>query len=457
MQSALSQLRSWKFDHKNEDVRGWAVTNADGRVVGKVGDLIVDTGSRHVTHVVLDGGRQIPAHDLLVGDHVLTMGNGAPPKRAALAAVPAVEKKVAAPVRPAQPMPTRVVSTVPTVADLVIPIVEESFEVGTRRLNAGGYHVESHIVEKPFDEDIRLRDEAVRLERRKVDQPLTAAEANDRFREGMVEVTAKSEYPIVEKRSHIVEEVVVTRGGSARPVQVRENLRRTAVEMEDLPKGKPPVAEVKERAVAAATRGAVDPNTTVIPIVDEDMSIAKRQYDAGGVRVTTRIDTRPVEKTVTVREEHVTVQRRNVDRAIGADEDAFRDRAFDVAAFNEEPILTKSARIVEEVRIHKDATERVEHIHDTLRHTDVNVAELPVALEGSPYEAHYRKHFHEKGLKYNDVNRAYRFGEDLRRSAPTQDWTVLESAARQRWETVYPNTWATYLPAIRAGWERRIS
>ena len=61
MQGALTQLRSWKLDHKNEDIRGWALRDPDGHVLGTVGELIVDTDSKHVTQVVLGDGKRYAA------------------------------------------------------------------------------------------------------------------------------------------------------------------------------------------------------------------------------------------------------------------------------------------------------------------------------------------------------------------------------------------------------------
>ena len=54
-----------------------------------------------------------------------------------------------------------------------------------------------------------------------------------------------------------------------------------------------------------------------------------------------------------------------------------RDRTDDLHAIAEEPVVCKHAHIVEEIRVHKDRTERVHQIPDTLRHTDVQLSDLP--------------------------------------------------------------------------------
>ncbi|NUP05546.1 MAG: PRC and DUF2382 domain-containing protein [Polyangiaceae bacterium] len=485
MQGALSRLRSWALDHKDQDIRGWAVRNADGRVLGTVDELIVDTDSKHVSQIVLSDGRRFAAHDLVVGDHALTVtsvGNGAKRTAAAVAAsnaaiaatpvkrdipppvekkAPVVEKKAVAVEKkvyePVAATAAKVTSTVPNVAELVVPIIEEEFEVGKRRIDTGGVHVESRIVGKPFDQDLRIRDEQVKVDRRKVDQPLSLEDANARLREGMVEVTAKSEYPVVEKKTHVVEEIVVNRGTSERAVQLRDNLRRTDVEINEMPRAKEPIFRQEAKPVSGgAARVQGKDGSVVIPVVDEEMNVGKREYEAGGVRVTTRVASRPVDKTVTIREEHVNVQRRAVDRPIDAAEDAFRERALDLATYTEEPLVQKRARIVEEIHIHKDAKERVEHIHDTLRHTDVRVSELPgerIATRNY-YEGHFKKNYLGQNYQFETVLPAYMFGEDLRRSMPNQTWEIIEVQARPLWEAKNPNTWDKFKMAIRNGWER---
>ena len=43
----------------------------------------------------------------------------------------------------------------------------------------------------------------------------------------------------------------------------------------------------------------------------------------------------------------------------------------------EEPVVTKRARVVEEVVVHKDVTEHTETVRGTERHTDVDVQREP--------------------------------------------------------------------------------
>lgn len=90
-----------------------------------------------------------------------------------------------------------------------------------------------------------------------------------------------------------------------------------------------------------------------------------------------RVTEKPVEETVILREEHVNVERRPVDKPLGAvGPDAFKEGVIEVAETGEEAIVSKQARVVEEVVVGKQVTEREETIRDTVKRTDVEVEQL---------------------------------------------------------------------------------
>ena len=117
----------------------------------------------------------------------------------------------------------------------------------------------------------------------------------------------------------------------------------------------------------------------VMEVVEEDLSVGKREVQRGGVRVYSHVTERPVEANVTLREEHVTVERHAVNRP-PAETDAFanvREGVVEVTETAEVPVIAKEARVVEEVVVGKAATERTETVHDTVRRTDVEVEQIP--------------------------------------------------------------------------------
>ncbi len=114
-----------------------------------------------------------------------------------------------------------------------------------------------------------------------------------------------------------------------------------------------------------------------IPVIEEQLSVGKREIDRGGVRIYSHMVERPAEADVTLRDERVNVERRAVDRpATAADFQAGRDASFELRATGEEAVVGKNSRVVEEVLIGKQATERTENVHDTVRKTEVEVEQI---------------------------------------------------------------------------------
>jgi len=112
----------------------------------------------------------------------------------------------------------------------------------------------------------------------------------------------------------------------------------------------------------------------VIPVVEEQLVVGKRDVNRGGVRVRSYVTETPVHEQIRLRNERVNVERRTVDQPLSAaDDDAFRERSIDMTATGEEAVVGKNARVVEEVVVSKTAEEHVENIDDTVRRTDVEV------------------------------------------------------------------------------------
>lgn len=126
-----------------------------------------------------------------------------------------------------------------------------------------------------------------------------------------------------------------------------------------------------------AATGTTGTNEVAIPVIEEQLAVGKRQVQRGGALIHTYVTERPVEETVTLREEHVNVERHPVNRPVtSADTAAMREGTFEVTERAEEAVVAKNARVVEEVVVSKEATEHTETIRDTVRRTDVDVDEL---------------------------------------------------------------------------------
>ncbi len=130
--------------------------------------------------------------------------------------------------------------------------------------------------------------------------------------------------------------------------------------------------------MTATNRTVNSGDTVTVPIVEEQLTVGKRAVEGGGARVHTRIVETPVTESVTLREEHVTVDRHAVNRAATSADlnNAFQETNIELRERSEVPVIAKEARIVEEVTIGKTASERTETVSDTVRRTDVDVEEL---------------------------------------------------------------------------------
>lgn len=214
---------------------------------------------------------------------------------------------------------------------------------------------------------------------------------------------------------------------------------------------------------ASATSGAsASGKTKSVPVVHEDIQVGKRQVLRGGIRVYSRVVEQPVEETIRLREEHARVERRPVNRtATDADLAAGQNQVIEVQEFAEEPVVGKQARVVEEVRVGKDVSERTEKVRDTVRHTEVNVERTPgtagEAFDDSDFRADFQKRYAAGGVSYDTYLPAYRYGYDAASDARYRgrSFDEIESDLRTDYGRRYPNsTWEKMKDAVRYGWSR---
>jgi uncharacterized protein (TIGR02271 family) len=117
-----------------------------------------------------------------------------------------------------------------------------------------------------------------------------------------------------------------------------------------------------------------NPNEQItIPVVEEELAIGKRQVRRGGVRIYTSVSETPVEESVSLREEHVEVSRRPANRAATASDFQTSDTPIEFTETAEEAVVSKHAKVVEEVVVQKDTTERTETVKESVRRQDVDI------------------------------------------------------------------------------------
>lgn len=214
---------------------------------------------------------------------------------------------------------------------------------------------------------------------------------------------------------------------------------------------------------SAAAQSQSQSGATAIPVIREALKVGKRAVERGGVRVFRRVVETPVRESVNLREENVTVERHAVDQpASAADLAAFQEGSFDVRETNEEAVVEKVARVVEEVVIGKEVTQREQQIQDTVRSTEVEVEQLSGQTsrsatqdEDSYYRQHWNTHYASAGGSYDDYAPAYRYGSSLGERYRGRRWSEIEPDVRRGWESQYHGSaWENFKDAVRHGWER---
>ncbi len=112
--------------------------------------------------------------------------------------------------------------------------------------------------------------------------------------------------------------------------------------------------------------------------VEEELTVGKRKAATGGIRVVTSVSERPVEETVTLREEQVTAKRKPADRELSPEEAeaAFEGKTVEMLGTSEEAAVSKQARVVGEVAVGKQVEEREATVKDTVRRSEVEVEKV---------------------------------------------------------------------------------
>ncbi len=127
---------------------------------------------------------------------------------------------------------------------------------------------------------------------------------------------------------------------------------------------------------------AGQPVDEVIPVIEEKLSVGKRVADHGRVRIRSYVVETPVQEQVSLSTERVQIDRHAVDRPVtAADEALFAEKTIEATERDEVAVVSKEARVVEEVGLRKDATQRTETISDKVRRTEVEVDDQRTATK----------------------------------------------------------------------------
>ena len=134
----------------------------------------------------------------------------------------------------------------------------------------------------------------------------------------------------------------------------------------------PAVATGLPPSTTSQTGGRSEAGT--IKVMEERLRVGKREVAAGTVRVRSYVVERPVEEQIRLHEERINVRRTPVDRpATDADQALFQERTIEARAMSEQAVINKEVRIVEEIDVETQGSDRTETVRDTVRRTRVEL------------------------------------------------------------------------------------
>ncbi len=109
---------------------------------------------------------------------------------------------------------------------------------------------------------------------------------------------------------------------------------------------------------------------------EESLAIGNRVVNRGGTRIRRFVVERPVEENVTLHSENVVVDRHPVTDARTV-ADSFSDKTIEMTETAEEAVVSKSARVYEEVGLRKEASDRNETVKGTVRKEEAKIETIP--------------------------------------------------------------------------------
>lgn len=208
----------------------------------------------------------------------------------------------------------------------------------------------------------------------------------------------------------------------------------------------------------------VEPETTEgeerVEAAEEELHVGTREEEAGGVRVEKEVTETPVEEEVNLREEHVDVERRAVDRPLKEGEEAFTEEEIEIPITREEPVTEKETRVREEVVISKETEEHPETVRETVRREDITINDMADQARGRfqqfepEYRTHFEEHYADTGESFDDYSVGYRYGMALAEDEDYRgrNWESVEEEAGRQWESQQASSWDNFKEAVRFGW-----
>lgn len=111
--------------------------------------------------------------------------------------------------------------------DNKIEVVNEELNVGKKEVEDGALRVRSRIIERPVEENLRLKEERVYIKRNPVNRTVNT---DDAFQDSTIEMTQSREVPVVNKTAKVVEEISLGKDVQEREHTVSDTVRETKLD-----------------------------------------------------------------------------------------------------------------------------------------------------------------------------------------------------------------------------------
>ena len=131
----------------------------------------------------------------------------------------------------------------------------------------------------------------------------------------------------------------------------------------------------KDQAVAVTPKLA-EVHSDTLRLAEEQLQVGKKMVETGRTRVRRFTTEREVAQDVTLHEEHAEVLRQAVSQPAELAEVDWADSTLEVIETKEQALVTKTARLVEEVSLRKKGDDHVETIHEKLRRQEAEVEQV---------------------------------------------------------------------------------
>lgn len=260
-----------------------------------------------------------------------------------------------------------------------IPIVEEELQVGTQMVDSDTVRIKITPAETGVRESVSLKSERIVIERRPGNgQSITVTE--QAFKPQDIELTEMTEVPVASIRPVVTNLVTIRKDAVQRTQRVQDRVRGTTVEVVREPQSLPEDTGTMQLNTAndtAPEKASDSWKPLSLPAsfqeVKQRLTIGKREVPEAVVRVRIRPTERPVEQSVSLRQEQVIIERMPVNDANSqiTTPDLFRNKNIEIRTRKEVPIITKRPVVKELLTIRKDASTRDKTIEAKLQETTV--------------------------------------------------------------------------------------